>query len=141
MPDRTGHERCVDAWLAANVEAERDPRRVLDTVAEAMRAMRVRSGASMGEGAASVVFERLVANATGALDGLSLDAACNAPCELERDDVLAASRALLLETLTVLSSLTGDALTSALHEELTATAPPRPAPPPPRSGRKRRAPS
>ncbi|HEY8079209.1 MAG TPA: hypothetical protein VIF62_33990 [Labilithrix sp.] len=138
----------MDAWLAANVDDERDPRRVLDAVADAMRAIRVRSEASLGAGAASVIFERLVAKASGgfaALSGFSLDEPSSDVLgrfrrsdDVDRDDVLGASRELLVETLAVLASLTGDALTTALHGELAASGPRDRAPPPPHSPAHRR---
>jgi hypothetical protein len=126
MEHRTSHERCVDAWLAKEAADLVDARDVLFLLARGMQAIRLRSEQTLGRATVSAIFDRVLASSSD-IDTTARD----------RDEALDATRRMLVDTLGLLSTLTGDALTASLHTALDATTDRMPPPPHSRASRKR----
>jgi hypothetical protein len=97
------HERCVDAWLEQHGEVLFDVARASALLGDALAAICVRSETSLGRATVSAIVERVSVESGGK----------GAPADV--------ARFVLVETLCALSTLSGGALTEALHDELVVT--------------------
>lgn len=128
MPERTPHERCVDAWLAGHVDPDDQTGQSAELLVVGLRAVWDRARPSLGEQALTAIFERVLQTARRRYPELArLELRVNdrpslvmdSPyaLALERPDAVAF---ILVEVLAVVGHLTAGTLTPGLHAALSA---------------------
>jgi hypothetical protein len=129
MIESREHAAVVDEWLASQSDRCASASGVGAVLLEALRLIWARTRTMLGDVTLSAIFNRVLATKRSELPELERIAlAVTATFTItldgdkleggDRDALLAATRALLVETLAVLGRLTGETLTPALHAAL-----------------------
>lgn len=128
MPEASDHTERVDAWLEATTPGVA-PEALCALLERALNALWQRTKTTLGEITLTAIVDRVLYNATEKypfLSSISVAPSVGFRCEglRERADaqestlLIAGTRFLLVEFLTVLGNLTADILTPELHEAL-----------------------
>ncbi|MET0413386.1 MAG: hypothetical protein ABW217_18910 [Polyangiaceae bacterium] len=127
MPEASDHAQRVDAWLGATTPGA-SPDELRDLLERALNALWRRTKVTLGEVTLIAIVDRVLYNAGEKypfFSSISVEPSFGFRCEglRERTDVqgsalIAGSRFVLVELLTVLGNLTADILTPELHDEL-----------------------
>lgn len=128
----TSHAHCVEAWLASRASAKPSTSHAARLLAAGLEAICKRARASLGDVTLAAIWSRVRYSAereSAVLshvhpskgDRFSLEIDPDDVRDAAPDDVLHATRFVLVELLTVIGRLTGDALVPGLHLELAST--------------------
>jgi hypothetical protein len=130
MPEATDHTEHVDAWLGENTPGA-SPDELRDLLERALNALWRRTKVTLGEVTLIAIVDRVLYNAAEKYPfcaSINVEPSIGFRCEgrheqgdpLESAALIAGSRFVLVEFLTVLCNLTADILTPELHRELSS---------------------
>jgi hypothetical protein len=132
MLDQTGHDACVNAWMA-QVAKGASAERLVRVFERGFTALWHRARQTLGDFTLTAIVDRVLYTATArypALSTLGTEAGGLQYGELhehaggmDRDQLADGIRFVLVEFLTVLGHLTAEILSPALHETLAKVAP------------------
>ena len=132
MLDQTGHDACVNAWMA-HVAKGASPERLVRVFERGFTALWHRARQTLGDLTLTAIVDRVLYTAAERYPALSTLGTKNSRLQcrelheraagMDRDQLADGFRFVLVEFLTVLGHLTAEILTPALHETLASLAP------------------